>query len=88
MIRALLIAFVACISCDNVGTLYQSGESDRSLGMEVCYNPSSIWHLSDCNELCMLRDYTGNAMCFYVNELVCLNALEEYVRQACALRGM
>lgn len=87
MIRYFLIAFVICISCDNEGTSSQDG-SDRSLGMEVCYNPDSIWHLSDCNELCMLRNYTGNAMCFYVNELVCLNALEEYVRQACALRGM
>ena len=59
--------------------------SPRTLGMQVCYNPSSIFHLSECNDSCTLRDYTGEPMCFTISKSICENATEGYVRRACGL---
>ena len=57
----------------------------RSFGLEICYNPSSVWHLSECNDACVLRDYTGQAMCFRISESICQNATQGYIRRACGL---
>ncbi len=61
----------------------------RSLGIQVCYNPSSVWHLSECNANCTLGDYTGTAMCFAISETICQNPDQEHIRRACGLyRGL
>ena len=76
----LLIAALAC--GDNSST---EEPVTRSFGVHVCYNPSSIWHLSECNANCVLRDNTGEAHCFIISEVMCQDPSQEHIRRACGL---
>mgnify|MGYP001448264560 CR=1 FL=1 len=84
--KYLLILIIATLACGE-----QSDHKDdpitRSFGVQVCYNPSSIWHLSECNANCTLRDYTGDAHCFAVSETICQDPAEDHIRRACGLYG-
>jgi hypothetical protein len=58
----------------------------------VCYNPNSIWHLSECPEdgrVCERRSL-GDAYCLALTERMCQvppDMLSDFVRSACALHG-
>lgn len=59
----------------------------------VCYNPNSIWHLSECPEegrVCEQRS-AGDAYCLPLTERMCQvppEILSDFVRAACALHGI
>jgi len=60
---------------------------ERNVVAYVCYNPDSIWHLSECNDECTSRDYDGDAYCHPLIDVTCeenRNATE-FIRRACGL---
>ena len=60
-------------------------EKERELVAYVCYNPDSIWHLSECNDECTRRDYTGNAYCMSLFDTMCKTSNDQFISQACGL---
>lgn len=60
-------------------------KKERELIVYVCYNPGSIWHLSECNEECTRRDYTGEAFCLALFDTVCETSGDLFIRRACGL---
>lgn len=56
----------------------------------VCYNPNSVWHLSECPEegrICKMRS-TGDAYCLGLTERMCLappDIQSDFVRRACGI---
>ena len=60
-------------------------ERERELIVYVCYNPESIWHLSECNDECTRRDYTGEAFCLALFDTVCETSDDLFIRRACGL---
>jgi hypothetical protein len=72
-----------------VGDAIECGEEYIAL---VCYNPNSVWHLSECPEegrVCRLRS-TGDAYCLALTERMCLappDIQSEFVRRACGIYG-
>ena len=53
----------------------------------VCNNPSSIWHLSECNDECTRIDYTGAARCEYITDVQCEEnrGVTDFLRRACGI---
>lgn len=60
-------------------------EKERELVAYVCYNPGSIWHLSECNDECTKRDYSGDAYCLGLFDSMCEISQDPFIRQACGL---
>jgi len=59
-------------------------EKERILIITVCYNPESIWHLSECNEECTRRDYSGSAYCLPLFDTMCEQPSRTgFIRMAC-----
>ena len=57
---------------------------ERNLIITVCYNPESIWHLSECNEECEKRDYNIDAYCLPLFDTMCEQpGRSDFVRRAC-----
>lgn len=81
-----ILLFVAIISCGE-----ERGEEehfrDRIVIACVCNNPSSIWHLSECNEECTKRDYTGTAHCACITDIQCEEnrSTSDFLRRACGI---
>lgn len=72
-----------------IGDAKECGEEYITL---VCYNPNSIWHLSECPEdgrVCERNGY-GEAYCLALTERMCLvppDIQSDFVRQACGIYG-
>ena len=51
----------------------------------LCNNPSSIWHLSECNDECTRIDYTDSARCECITDVQCEENRTgtEFLRRAC-----
>lgn len=70
-----------------IGDAIECGEEYIAL---VCYNPNSVWHLSECPEggrICKLRS-TGDAYCLGLVERMCLappDIQSDFVRRACGI---
>lgn len=79
----LLLLFVSC------GETKQELEEfrERSVVVCACNNPSSIWHLSECNDECTRRDYTGSARCECITDVQCEEnrSISEFLRRACGI---
>lgn len=62
---------------------------ERILITYVCYNPSSIWHLSECSSgesPCTDRDYRGEAYCLGLFDVMCEQPdRSTFIRRACGL---
>ena len=79
----LSLLFVSC--GETIQEAEESGE--RNVIACVCNNPSSIWHLSECNEECIKRDYTGSARCECITDVQCEKnrGISEFLRRACGM---
>ncbi|MBT5638416.1 MAG: hypothetical protein HOJ16_07635 [Candidatus Peribacter sp.] len=76
----LLLLTLACASVD------QEEKEERKIVAIVCYNPNSVWHLSECNDECTKRDYDGDAHCFGLANTMCeAQEKPEHIRMACGL---
>lgn len=71
------------ISCGDGETIIESTQ-ERGLILYVCHNPNSIWHLSECNDQCLARDY-GDAYCHGLVAEQCERPVTEFLRRACGL---
>ena len=60
-------------------------EKERELVAYVCYNPESVWHLSECNDECAKRDYNGDAYCLALFDSMCETSQNPFIGQACGL---
>ena len=60
-------------------------EKERELVAYVCYNPDSIWHLSECNDECTRFDYTGEAYCLTLFDTACETDARPFIVLACGL---
>lgn len=59
-------------------------EKERTLIITVCYNPDSVWHLSECNDECTRRDYSGEAYCLPLFDTMCeLSDASDFISLAC-----
>ena len=76
------LLFVLLFACGEPKT---EKERERELVAYVCYNPESIWHLSECNDECTRRDYTGEAFCLALFDTVCETSDDLFIRRACGL---
>jgi hypothetical protein len=57
---------------------------ERTLIITVCYNPESIWHLSECNDQCERRDYNRDAYCLPLFDTMCeQSSADPFITQAC-----
>ena len=50
----LLISVLSLLSCGDESVIKEE-ISPREIITYVCHNPESIWHLSECNEQCLMR---------------------------------
>jgi len=60
-------------------------DKERELVAYVCYNPDSAWHLSECTDNCTRMDYTGNAYCLALFDVMCETSEDRFIRLACGL---
>ena len=60
---------------------------ERNVVACVCNNPSSIWHLSECNDECTRIDYTDSARCECITDVQCEENRTgtEFLRRACGI---
>ncbi len=79
----ILLSFIA-LSCAEHEEIEES-HNDRGFILYVCYNPDSIWHLSECNDQCTARDYDGDAYCPALFAVQCERPATEFIRIACGL---
>lgn len=77
-----LFLIVSLLTCGEPET---EGKKERELVAYVCYNPDSAWHLSECNDECTRRDYTGNAYCVSLFDTMCKTSNDQFISQACGL---
>ena len=61
--------------------------AERNLIARVCYNPDSIWHLSECNDQCTRYDPNGAAYCQGLTDVMCKENRNnsDFLRQACGM---
>lgn len=82
-----IILSLMCLSCaDNIEQDDQHFR-ERKVVVCACNNPQSIWHLSECNDECTRRDYTGQARCECITDVQCEEnrTSSEFLRRACGL---
>lgn len=78
----LLISLL--LSCD-AEQVYDEEFSDREVIAYVCHNPNSVWHLSECNDQCLERDYDNDAFCHGLAAVHCDRPSTDFIRRACGL---
>ena len=89
MNRHLMIAFVLLLSCGDGTETDLPERPDDEVIAYVCYNPESIWHLSECHnggEACYNRDYNQDAYCLTLRERTCevpSDIQSDFLRMAC-----
>jgi len=77
----LLFLLFACAPTDT-----KEKALERELVVYVCYNPESIWHLSECNEACTDGFHNGDAYCIGLFNVACEQPNREpFINQACGL---
>ena len=81
-----IIFFLVCLSC--AGDTEEVAQfRERNVVICACNNPGSIWHLSECNDECTRRDYTGSARCECVTDVQCQENKDssEFLRRTCGM---
>ncbi len=60
---------------------------ERNIIVCACNNPGSIWHLSECNDECTKRNYTGEARCECISDVQCEEnrSASNFIRRACGM---
>ena len=78
------------VSEEQVRVIVEDASFNEEDYIQVCYNPSSILHLSEiCNQWCFENDFEGVAHCRYLSEEICQQEdLELEIRQTCGLLGL
>ncbi len=76
------LLFALLIACGEPGI---EEDKERELVAYVCYNPDSAWHLSECSDNCTRMDYTGNAYCLALFDVMCETSEDRFIRLACGL---
>lgn len=81
--REIILTFSLLLpSCGDGDLIFEYPRSTEIV--YVCHNPSSIWHLSECNDRCLTRDYDGNAYCVALGKDQCERPSTEFLRTACS----
>lgn len=78
--RYLLLALLAACGEPKI-----EEDKEREFVAYVCYNPDSAWHLSECTDNCTRMDYTGNAYCLALFDVMCETSEDRFIRLACGL---
>ena len=82
-LRGILLISLSLLSCGDESMVEE--KPSREIITYVCHNPESIWHLSECNEQCLVRDYDNNAYCHGLVAEQCERPSTDFVRRACGL---